>query len=141
MVASCDVKFPIRLEGLAFAHAAFASVRLPTFLREGRLQLLTPPSVRAGALPRPHLPHALAQDCAAHLRQRQGGAHRRQGTRCNSALEGIHRSPLLQSRNDVYDAFENIYPVLTEFRKRERGVEAPQLGGAAAAAALPGPGT
>ena len=26
MVASCDVKFPIRLEGLAFAHAPFSSV-------------------------------------------------------------------------------------------------------------------
>ena len=27
MVASCDVKFPIRLEGLAYAHASFANVR------------------------------------------------------------------------------------------------------------------
>lgn len=26
MVASCDVKFPIRLEGLAFAHGFFCSV-------------------------------------------------------------------------------------------------------------------
>ena len=29
IVASCDVKFPIKLEGLAFAHASFANVRLP----------------------------------------------------------------------------------------------------------------
>ena len=27
IVASCDVKFPIKLEGLAFAHASFANVR------------------------------------------------------------------------------------------------------------------
>jgi hypothetical protein len=25
----------------------------------------------------------------------------------------------VQSRNDVYDAFENIYPVLNQFRKAE----------------------
>jgi hypothetical protein len=30
IVASCDVKFPIRLEGLAYAHASFANVRRPT---------------------------------------------------------------------------------------------------------------
>ena len=29
VVASCDVKFPIRLEGLAFAHGLFCSVRAP----------------------------------------------------------------------------------------------------------------
>lgn len=28
IVGSCDVKFPIRLEGLAYAHAAFSSVQL-----------------------------------------------------------------------------------------------------------------
>ena len=34
IVASCDVKFPIKLEGLAFAHASFANVRpLPARLR------------------------------------------------------------------------------------------------------------
>ncbi len=27
VVASCDVKFPIRLEGLAFSHGLFCSVR------------------------------------------------------------------------------------------------------------------
>jgi TATA-box binding protein (TBP) (component of TFIID and TFIIIB) len=27
IVASCDVKFPIRLEGLAYAHASFANAR------------------------------------------------------------------------------------------------------------------
>ena len=32
--------------------------------------------------------------------------------------------PLCQTRDDVYTAFESIYPVLTEFRKAERGTVA-----------------
>ncbi|PWA54525.1 hypothetical protein CTI12_AA435300 [Artemisia annua] len=32
IVASCDVKFPIRLEGLAFSHGAFSSVSSPLSL-------------------------------------------------------------------------------------------------------------
>lgn len=48
IVASCDVKFPIRLEGLAFAHATFANVRLarpctPTLLTYPHLP--APPSL------------------------------------------------------------------------------------------------
>ncbi len=37
----------------------------------------------------------------------------------------------LQNRSDVYEAFENIYPVLTEFRKVERAALALPTGGAA----------
>ena len=29
IVGSCDVKFPIRLEGLSYSHSMFSSVRLP----------------------------------------------------------------------------------------------------------------
>lgn len=32
IVGSCDVKFPIRLEGLAYAHGHFSSVSFPVFL-------------------------------------------------------------------------------------------------------------
>jgi transcription initiation factor TFIID TATA-box-binding protein len=32
IVASCDVKFPIRLEGLAYAHASFANARRTRWL-------------------------------------------------------------------------------------------------------------
>ena len=32
IVGSCDVKFPIRLEGLAYAHSLFASVSRPWFM-------------------------------------------------------------------------------------------------------------
>ena len=29
MVGSCDVKFPVRLEGLAYKHSHYSSVRMP----------------------------------------------------------------------------------------------------------------
>lgn len=32
IVGSCDVKFPIRLEGLAFSHGPFTSVSLPSII-------------------------------------------------------------------------------------------------------------
>ena len=47
-------------------------------------------------------------------------------------------APSVQNRNDVYEAFENIYPVLTEFRKVERAALALPPGEMAAAA---GPST
>lgn len=31
IVGSCDVKFPIRLEGLAYAHGAFSSVSIDIY--------------------------------------------------------------------------------------------------------------
>lgn len=37
IVASCDVKFPIRLEGLAYAHASFANVRARRVARVWRV--------------------------------------------------------------------------------------------------------
>ncbi|PVH31822.1 hypothetical protein PAHAL_9G242400 [Panicum hallii] len=56
MVGSCDVKFPIRLEGLAYSHGAFSNI------------------VLTGA----------------------------------------------KVREEIYTAFENIYPVLTEYRKCQK---------------------
>lgn len=41
IVGSCDVKFPIFLEGLAWSHSMFASVRMT---------LPAPPSVRSFSL-------------------------------------------------------------------------------------------
>jgi hypothetical protein len=35
VVASCDVKFPIRLEGLQYSHAYFATVRTGQAARKG----------------------------------------------------------------------------------------------------------
>ena len=149
MVASCDVKFPIRLEGLAYAHASFANVRrpcgapraLPSAVALTPLSALlsmsrscfrasstacarprsccssscparwsSPAGRRAAAAetPRQHLFACVVSDTAAELRA--------------------------QNRSDVYEAFENIYPVLSEFRKTERvavpTLPAPDAGGA-----------
>ena len=136
IVASCDVKFPIRLEGLAFAHASFANVRPAPRLHGRPPDASRSAPVRAGAVPGPHLSHALPEDRAAHLRQRQG-AHARLGEAVAWRLADCGAQVVLtggKSRDDVYEAFENIYPVLTEFRKIERGTAgtAALAGGAAA---------
>jgi hypothetical protein len=60
IVGSCDVKFPICLEGLAYSHGQFSSY-------EPEVRCL---SVRVSsthiylAVPRTHLSHAQAQSCA-----------------------------------------------------------------------------
>jgi hypothetical protein len=64
IVGSCDVKFPIRLEGLAYSHGQFSS-----YEPEVRC-----PSVRVSfthiylAVPRTHLSHAQTQSCAPDFR-------------------------------------------------------------------------
>jgi hypothetical protein len=40
-VGSCDVKFPIRLEGLAYSHGHFSSVRKQWRMEQWRSGLLT----------------------------------------------------------------------------------------------------
>ncbi|KAH0854639.1 hypothetical protein HID58_057815 [Brassica napus] len=70
IVGSCDVKFPIRLEGLAYSHSAFSSVS-------------------------DHLKSCIALD----------------GDNWKIVITGA------KMREETYTAFENIYPVLTEFRK------------------------
>ena len=66
IVGSCDVKFPIRLEGLAYSHGQFSSyepeVGRPSHLRRGRVA-----NARA-AVPWTDLPHDQAQSRLAHLR-------------------------------------------------------------------------
>lgn len=90
MVGVADCKFPIRLEGLALSHMPHCSVRAAWDPRRRRCSLLTLPlpfvpapcsrsPVRAGAVPGPHLPPALAQDGGHCVRVRQGRHHGRQG--------------------------------------------------------------
>ncbi|KAI7739160.1 hypothetical protein M8C21_027268, partial [Ambrosia artemisiifolia] len=67
IVGSCDVKFPIRLEGLAYFHGAFSSYE---------------PELFPGLIYRMKQPKIV--------------------------------------RDETYAAFENIYPVLTEFRKKQQ---------------------
>ncbi|EPZ36225.1 TATA-box-binding protein [Rozella allomycis CSF55] len=79
IVGSCDIKFPIRLEGLAFAHGAFSSYEPELF---------------------PGLIYRMVKPKIVLLIFVSGKV----GSRA-------------KVREDIYQAFENIYPVLSEFRK------------------------
>ncbi|BBH06895.1 TATA binding protein 2, partial [Prunus dulcis] len=82
IVGSCDVKFPIRLEGLAYSHGAFSSYEPELF---------------------PGLIYRMKQPKIVLLIFVSG----------KIVITGA------KVREDTYKAFENIYPVLTEFRKKE----------------------
>ena len=72
IVGSCDVKFPIRLEGLAYSHGQFSS-----YEPEVRRSMLSFSS-RAHdyvAVPWSDLPYDQAQGRSAHLRIRQDCHH------------------------------------------------------------------
>lgn len=80
MVGSCDVRFPIRLEGLASAHAVFCSYEPELF---------------------PGLIYRMQQPKIVLLVFVSGKV----------VLTGAKK------RDDIYTAFENIYPVLQQFKK------------------------
>jgi len=81
VVASCDVKFPIRLEGLAFSHASFSSYEPELF---------------------PGLIYRMVKPKVVLLIFVSGKV----------VLTGA------RVREQIYQAFDTIYPVLTDFRKR-----------------------
>ncbi|XP_037459418.1 TATA-box-binding protein 1-like isoform X1 [Triticum dicoccoides] len=83
IVASCDVKFPIRLEGLAYSHGAFSSYEPELF---------------------PGLIYRMKQPKIVLLVFVSG----------KIVLTGA------KVRDEIYAAFENIYPVLTEYRKSQQ---------------------
>ncbi|KAH0728118.1 hypothetical protein KY284_003983 [Solanum tuberosum] len=83
IVGSCDVKFPIRLEGLAYAHGAFSSYEPELF---------------------PGLIYRMKQPKIVLLIFVSG----------KIVITGA------KVRDETYTAFENIYPVLTEFRKNQQ---------------------
>ncbi|KAL2927561.1 TATA-box-binding protein 2 [Bienertia sinuspersici] len=83
IVGSCDVKFPIRLEGLAFSHAAFSSYEPELF---------------------PGLIYRMKQPKIVLLIFVSG----------KIVLTGA------KVREETYKAFENIYPVLAQFRKSQQ---------------------
>ncbi|KAK3153779.1 hypothetical protein QOZ80_2BG0181030 [Eleusine coracana subsp. coracana] len=82
MVASCDVKFPIRLEGLAFSHGAFSNYEPELF--PGLIYRMKHPKI------------VLLVFVSGKI-----------------VLTGA------KMREEIYTVFENIYPVLTEYRKRQ----------------------
>eukprot|EP00775_Hariotina_reticulata_P008966 gene8966-9141_t len=104
IVGSCDVKFPIRLEGLAYSHGYFATYEPELFpgliyrMKEPKIVLLIFVSGKV-------------------------------------VLTGAKK------REEIYAAFENIYPTLQEFRKRDAADTAglQTLTSVAATPALPGP--
>ncbi|KAF0929742.1 hypothetical protein E2562_024434 [Oryza meyeriana var. granulata] len=83
IVGSCDVKFPIRLEGLAYSHGAFSSYEPELF---------------------PGLIYRMKQPKIVLLIFVSG----------KIVLTGA------KNRKEIYAAFENMYPVLTEYRKTQR---------------------
>ncbi|XP_059317920.1 TATA-box-binding protein-like [Lycium ferocissimum] len=83
IVASCDVKFPIRLEGLAYAHRSFSSYEPELF---------------------PGLIYRMKQPKIVMLIFVSG----------KIVITGA------KVRDETYTAFENIYPVLTQFRKNQQ---------------------
>ena len=80
MVGSCDVKFPIRLEGISLSHSHFSNYEPELF---------------------PGLIYRMRQPKIVLLIFVSGKV----------VLTGA------KSRKEIYEAFEQIYPVLTEFRK------------------------
>lgn len=81
MVASCDCRFPIRLEGLAYEHEEFSTYEPEIF--PGLIYRMVDPKI--------------------------------------SLLIFVSGKVVLtggKSREDIYRAFEQIYPVLTEFKKQ-----------------------
>ncbi|KAM1093171.1 hypothetical protein ACFX2J_008241 [Malus domestica] len=90
IVGSCDVKFPIRLEGLAYSHGAFSSYEPELF---------------------PGLIYRMKQPKIVLLIFVSG----------KIVITGA------KVRDDTYKAFENIYPVLTEFRKVQQWCALPSL--------------
>lgn len=80
IVGSCDVRFPIRLEGLAFSHGTFSSYEPELF--PGLIYRMVKPKI------------VLLVFVSGKI-----------------VLTGA------KQREEIYQAFEAIYPVLSEFRK------------------------
>ncbi|KAB2630452.1 TATA-box-binding protein 2-like [Pyrus ussuriensis x Pyrus communis] len=94
IVASCDVKFPIRLEGLAYSHGAFSSYE---------------PEIFPGLIYRMKMEQKEPQESEVPKKKK------------NVVLLIFVSGKIVitgaKVREDTYKAFENMYPVLTEFRK------------------------
>lgn len=89
IVGSCDVKFPIRLEGLAYSHGMFSSYEPELF--PGLIYRMVNPKI------------VLLIFVSGKI-----------------VLTGA------KVREEIYRAFESIYPVLSEFRKDSVAVEPPK---------------
>jgi hypothetical protein len=76
IVGSCDVKFPIRLEGLAYSHGQFSSYE-PEVSKGSSIFIETNPCSKA--LPRVDLSNDQTQGRASHFRLGEDCTHGREG--------------------------------------------------------------
>ncbi|KAG6484527.1 hypothetical protein ZIOFF_053046 [Zingiber officinale] len=97
IVGSCDAKFPIRLEGLSYSHGAFCSYE---------------PELFPGLIYRMKQPKIVLLIFVS-------GKIVITGAKVSFAM-AFSIPPSFQVRDETYTAFENIYPVLTEFRKNQQ---------------------
>ena len=119
-VGSCDVKFPIRLEGLAYKQARHAKQVAPRQRRAmsrlcGRSHLPSHPLNRpVGCAPRRHSHYS------SYEPELFPGLIYRMVQPKIVLLIFVSGKVVLTGgkvRKEIYAAFENIYPVLQEFRK------------------------
>ncbi|XP_039057827.1 TATA-box-binding protein-like isoform X3 [Hibiscus syriacus] len=114
IVGSCDVKFPIRLEGLAYSHGAFSSVS------GGQRSLCMFYRWTFGSL-------RSVQDCVCIYLCYEpelfpGLIYRMKQPKIVLLIFVSGKIVITGAkvRDETYTAFENIYPVLTEFRKNQQ---------------------
>ncbi|PPD77386.1 hypothetical protein GOBAR_DD25688 [Gossypium barbadense] len=101
IVGSCDVKFPIRLEGLAYSHGGHLgdmSARLPVPFSLCMFIYKYEPELFPGLIYRMKQPKIVLLIFVSG----------------KIVITGA------KVRDETYTAFENIYPVLTEFRKNQQ---------------------
>lgn len=79
IVGSCDVKFPIRLEGLAYSHGQFSSYEPEVRHNLRRSEFLLSHSTRLVAVPRSYLSHDQTEGRAPHLCLGQDRPYGREG--------------------------------------------------------------
>ena len=116
IVGSCDVKFPIRLEGLALEHSQYSSVRVARHPRLAALPLLSPlDALRLTLL-------------FAHFTQYEpelfpGLIYRMVRPKIVLLIFVSGKIVLTgaKDRRDIYGAFDKMLPVLKMFRKDQDG--------------------
>jgi transcription initiation factor TFIID TATA-box-binding protein len=127
MVGSCDVRFPIRLEGLALSQSMFASYEPELFpgliFRMKVSQLFPHPSISRCPLRLYLMSLSLFQMISSQVPK----------VVLLCFVSGKVVLTGAKTREDIYTAFENIYPILYEFRKGDAAIPAGLVGGPAPA--------
>ncbi|RZC55326.1 hypothetical protein C5167_014187 [Papaver somniferum] len=124
IVGSCDVKFPIRLEGLAYSHGAFSSVSSCSVTGQNGTIVFPSLGYFIFLLVSKGISYLnLAATCRYSMSQLFPGLIYRMKQPKIVLLIFVSGKIVLTGakvRDETYTAFENIYPVLTEFRKSQQ---------------------